>query len=109
MSPFEKREEKYEGVPKHLSLVKTHHSDVHPQLVKCKVWNIKKETLNIHSLNVTDYSEVYSMKTTTAVPNKLKCIGIPPSFSAMFSKDNNFCDFLFTSLDDVALPKWVCS
>ena len=31
---------------------------------------------------------------------ELKCIGTPPSFFTIFAKGNNFCDFLFTSLDN---------
>ena len=41
-------------------------------------------------------------------PNILdrRCIGIPSYFPAIFTKGNNFCDFLFAFLDDEALQKW---
>ena len=31
-------------------------------------------------------------------------MGTPPCFSAIFTKGNNFCDFLFAALDEIALP-----
>ena len=30
-------------------------------------------------------------------------MGTPPCFSAIFTKGNNFCDFLFATLFDIAL------
>ena len=36
---------------------------------------------------------------------KLKCMGTSQSFSTMFSKGDNFCDFLFTELEDEVFPK----
>ena len=30
----------------------------------------------------------------------------PPYFPTIFTKGNNFHDFLFAYLDDLALPKW---
>ena len=30
----------------------------------------------------------------------------PLCFSSIFTKGNNFCDFLFASIDGIALPKW---
>ena len=36
----------------------------------------------------------------------LRCMGTPPSFSIIFTKGNNFCDFLFVPLADLALPNW---
>ena len=36
----------------------------------------------------------------------LGCIGIPPSFSSMFSKGDNFLDFLLAYLEDEVFPKW---
>ena len=33
-------------------------------------------------------------------------MGVPPSFSAMFSKGDNFRDFLFAYLEDDVFPKW---
>ena len=35
----------------------------------------------------------------------LRCMGTPPSFSTMFSKGDNFCDFLFAYLEDEVFPK----
>ena len=35
----------------------------------------------------------------------LKCMGTPPSFSAMFSKGDNFFYFLFAYLEDKVFPK----
>ena len=37
---------------------------------------------------------------------QLRCMGIPPSFFAMFSKGDNFRDFLFAYLEDEIFPKW---
>ena len=34
-------------------------------------------------------------------------IGTPPSFSAIFSNGDNFCNFLFAYLEDEVFPKWV--
>ena len=34
-----------------------------------------------------------------------RCMGTPQSFSAMFSKGDNCCDFLFVYLDDEVFPK----
>ena len=36
----------------------------------------------------------------------LGCIGIPPSFSSMFSKGDNFLDFLLAYLEDEVFPNW---
>ena len=36
----------------------------------------------------------------------LRCICIQPSFYAMFSKGDNFCDFLFAFLEVEVFPKW---
>ena len=36
----------------------------------------------------------------------LRCIGTPPSHSAMLTKGDNFRDFLFAYLDDEVFPKW---
>ena len=33
-------------------------------------------------------------------------MGIPPAFSAMFSKGDNFRDFLFVYQEDEVFPKW---
>ena len=33
------------------------------------------------------------------------CVGTPPSFSSMFSKGDNFHDFLFVDLEDYRYPK----
>ena len=38
--------------------------------------------------------------------NELRCTGTPPFFSAMISKGDNFCHFLFASLADIALLNW---
>ena len=35
----------------------------------------------------------------------IKCMGMPSWFSTIFTKGNNFCDFLFAFLDNVAFPK----
>ena len=40
------------------------------------------------------------------LPVFLKCMGIPPSFSPMFTKGDNFRDFLFAYLEDDVFPKW---
>ena len=34
-----------------------------------------------------------------------RCMGIQLCFSAIFTKGNNFCNFLFASHDNVAFPK----
>ena len=31
---------------------------------------------------------------------RLRCMGTPPHFSAIFTRGNNYCDFLFASHDD---------
>ena len=36
----------------------------------------------------------------------LRCMGTPPSYSAMLSKGDNFCEFLFAYLEDEVFPKW---
>ena len=36
----------------------------------------------------------------------LKVYDYTPMFSPIFTKLNSFCDFLFASLDDVAISKW---
>ena len=36
----------------------------------------------------------------------LRYMGTPPSFSAMFSKGDNFHDFLFAYLEDKVFQKW---
>ena len=41
---------------------------------------------------------------TVSVPIHLQEKSTPPYFLPIFSKGNNFHDFLFVSLDDVALP-----
>ena len=33
-------------------------------------------------------------------------MGIPTSISALFSKGDNYCDFLFAYLEDEVLSKW---
>ena len=38
-------------------------------------------------------------------PFILMCIGIPSCFSVIFTKGNNFCKFLFASLEDEALQR----
>ena len=38
--------------------------------------------------------------------NHLRCMGTPTSFSAMFSKGDNFQDFLFAHLEDEVFQKW---
>ena len=35
----------------------------------------------------------------------LRCMGTPQSFSAMFSKGDNFCEFLFAYLEDEVFSK----
>ena len=37
--------------------------------------------------------------------NTIRCMGTPPSFSTMFSKRDNFCDFLFVYLENEVSPK----
>ena len=37
---------------------------------------------------------------------RLRYIGTPPSFSAMFSKEDNFRDILFHYLEDKIFPNW---
>ena len=36
----------------------------------------------------------------------LRCKDTPPSFSTMFSKGDNFCNFLSAFLEDEVFPKW---
>ena len=36
----------------------------------------------------------------------LRCMDTPPSFSTMFSKGDNFHDFLLAYLEDEVFPKW---
>ena len=36
----------------------------------------------------------------------LMCMGALSCFPAISTKGDNFCDFLFGSLDDIALQKW---
>ena len=36
----------------------------------------------------------------------LRCMGLLPYFSAIFTKGNNFCDFLSASLDKGAHPEY---
>ena len=36
----------------------------------------------------------------------LRCMGIPPCFSTIVTKGNNFCDFMFAYLDIEAFTKW---
>ena len=40
------------------------------------------------------------------LPMIFEVYGTPICFSAIFVKGNIFCDFLWASLDNVALPKW---
>ena len=35
------------------------------------------------------------MKVYVLKSSALRCVGTPPSFSTIFAKGNNFCDFLF--------------
>ena len=36
----------------------------------------------------------------------LRCMGTPPSFTAMFSKGDNFRDFLLAYLENIVFLKW---
>ena len=38
--------------------------------------------------------------------NKWRCTRTTPAFSAMFTKGDHFCDFLFAHLEDKVFPKW---
>ena len=45
------------------------------------------------------------IRATKFLNNSFKVYGFTSKFSVIFTKRNN-CDFLFASLDYVALPKW---
>ena len=38
--------------------------------------------------------------------NNFRCMGTPPSSSSMFSKGDNFHDFLIAHVEDEVFPKW---
>ena len=57
-----------------------------------------------HETNVFAYT--YCMLLVLPRKSTLRCMSTSPSFSAMFSKGYDFCDFLFAYLEDEVFQKW---
>ena len=60
-------------------------------------WGVQK--------SLPSYCQHFLRKISWPSGNILRCMGTPPSFSAMFSKGDNFCDFWFAYLEDEVFPK----
>ena len=65
----------------------------------------KKKTQYIVQLS-KNYSQLAQHARKDYKNDDLKCMDTPPTFSVMFSKGDNFCDFLFVRLVDKIFSIW---
>ena len=79
---------------------------------KSKGRNLRRQSYpQRRSSKVEDIAEDSEDEDTVSVPQKsegklIKVSGNTSMFSLHFTKRNNFCDFLFASFADIAIPKW---
>ena len=59
--------------------------------------------MRVHSNNT---SSDFALEVSFSIYYAGRCMGTPPCFFTIFSKGDNFNDFLFASFDNKTLSKW---
>ena len=74
------------------------------QCMPCSSRITSKMLPEIHTMEKCDFLKyVINLKYFNSL---LSIMGTTPCFAGMFSKADNFCDVLFASLVNIAIPKW---
>ena len=67
---------------------------------------LREQFYHFHARLLSQFQGEHCYHFHARLLSQLKLMGTPPCIFVIFTKGNNFSDFLFASLADIAFPNW---